>query len=139
MLVTATNPDGTGTAVSTPTALVPSSPPVNSARAGTRRRCAPRLDADRGQGTWSGIGNTYAYQWQRDAGVGFTDIAGATGANYTLAVADEGASVRVRVIATNPDGTLSVPSASTATVRAAPPVEHLAADAHRCRRSGRRS
>ena len=39
-------------------------------------------------------------------GAGFVDIAGATGATYTLGVADEGAKVRLQVTATNPDGTL---------------------------------
>ena len=43
------------------------------------------------EGGWSGIGNAYAYQWQRSAdGATWTNIPGATGTSYTLAVADEG-------------------------------------------------
>ena len=38
----------------------------------------------------------YGYQWQRDFGEGFVDIAGATGAAYTLTVNDVDATVRVR-------------------------------------------
>ena len=48
----------------------------------------------------------YAYQWQRDFGEGYVDIAGATGATYTLTVADVDATVRVLVTATNPDATI---------------------------------
>jgi hypothetical protein len=89
MLVTATNPDGTGTAVSAPTALVPSSPPQCTAAPVVGGAAVRGSTLTASQGSWSGIGNTFAYQWQRDTGIGFTDIPGATDANYTLAVADE--------------------------------------------------
>ena len=39
-----------------------------------------------------------------------------------LAVADEGAKVRIVVTATNPEGSVASASAATATVQAAPPV-----------------
>ena len=123
-LVTATNADGTSGAVSSQTALVPSSPPANTVAptfGGTAQR-ASVLTAS--QGSWSGIGNTYAYRWQRSSDVGFTNIDGATSANYTLTRADEGTSVRVVVTASNPDGTLAVASAATATVQSAPAGEH---------------
>ena len=59
-------------------------------------------------GAWGGIENDYAYQWQRRThGSAFTDIAGATGATYTLDSADVGAQIRLRVTATNLDGTAS--------------------------------
>ena len=50
------------------------------------------------------------------------DIAGATGATYTLAVADVDATVRVLVTATNPDATIVETSAPTAPVLAAGPL-----------------
>ena len=126
LLVTATNADGTGSAASVETALVQSAPPVNTGvpTIGAAAQRGSILLAS--QGSWSGIGNVYTYQWQRATGVGFTDIPGATGANYTLAVADEGAAVRVVITAANVDGTLSVPSVASATVQAAPPVNTAA-------------
>ena len=61
---------------------------------------------------------SYAYQWQRRAPAGASvNIAGATGATYTLDAADVGAEIRLRVTATNPDGTLSATSAATAVVQ----------------------
>ena len=43
-------------------------------------------------GTWSGLGNTYAYQWQRspDGGSTWTEHRRRDGSTYTLAAADEG-------------------------------------------------
>ena len=43
-------------------------------------------------------------------------------ATYTLAATDEGNEVRVVVTATNPDASASAPSAASATVVGAPPV-----------------
>ena len=59
--------------------------------------------------------------WQRDG----VDIAGATSATYTLQPADVGKSVRVKVTATNVDGSASATSAATERV-AAPPVSTVA-------------
>jgi hypothetical protein len=57
-------------------------------------------------GSWSPAGSSYAYQWQRDSGSGFTNISGATRTAYKLATADKDAKLRLRVLATNVDGTL---------------------------------
>ena len=79
------------------------------------------------QGTWTGIGNAYSQQWQRSSdGTTWTNITGATGAAYTLAIADEGDEVRLNVTATNPDGTVSVatqrrPTPSSRPRRSTPP------------------
>ena len=64
----------------------------------------------------------YAYQWQRDFGEGYVDIAGATGSSYTLTVADVDALVRVVVTATNPDATIVEASEPTTPVLAAGPL-----------------
>ena len=105
LLVTASNPDATVTATSTPTVTIPSAPPVNTVRpaiSGTAQRASTLTGSP---GTWSGIGNGYAYQWQRSSnGTTWVDIAGATATGYELTVADVGASVRLLVTATNPDG-----------------------------------
>ena len=120
-MVIVTNPDGTATATSTMTAKVVASPPVNTVLptiSGSAQR-ASTLTA--GPGTWSGNGNAYTYQWQR----GGVNIAGATGATYTLTVDDVGAAVRVLVTATNPEGAVTAASAATATVPSAPPVNSV--------------
>ena len=127
--VTVTNPDGSATATSTPTATVTSAPPVNTARpaiTGTVQRGAI-LTA--GQGTWTGNGNTYAYQWQRDG----ANIPDATGSTYTLAPDDVGKAIRVVVTGSNPDGFEAAASTATATVPSAAPVNTVAARGHRQR------
>ena len=82
-------------------------------------------------GTWNGAGNTYAYQWQRstDGGNTWTNISGAIDTTYTLGVADEGASVRVLVTATNLDGIATQASNATATVIAPYPPANTVAPA----------
>ncbi len=57
-------------------------------------------------GTWSGSGITYTYQWQRDT----VDIGGATSATYTIGAADDNASVRCGVTATNGGGAVAANS-----------------------------
>ena len=123
LLVTVTNPDGTATATSNPTVTIPSAPPANTVRptiSGTAQRASTLTGSP---GTWSGIGNAYAYQWQRSTdGTSWVNIAGATATGYELAVADVGASVRLVVTATNPDGTATATSNPTVTIPSAAPV-----------------
>jgi hypothetical protein len=73
-------------------------------------------------GTWtSDTQPTYAYQWQRcnTTGAACTDITGATAQTYTVQTADQGATLRVRVTATNTGGSNSATSPQTAIVQAA--------------------
>lgn len=70
-------------------------------------------------GSWSPAATSYAYQWQRDG----SDIAGATGSNYTLVSGDAGHTIRCVVTATNSGGSASansngiaIPAAPTNTV-----------------------
>ena len=51
-------------------------------------------------GSWTNSPTSYAYQWRR----GGSDISGATSASYTLVTADVGATITVRVTATNGSG-----------------------------------
>ncbi|MDX6471384.1 MAG: serine protease AprX, partial [Gaiellaceae bacterium] len=73
-------------------------------------------------GAWSATGPvTFAYQWQRcdPTGAACADVDGATEAAYAVAAADIGSALRVVVLATDPDGSLSTTSDATAPVAAA--------------------
>ena len=62
MRVIAANPDGTLTAASAPSSIVKGAPPASTSVptiAGTPQRT---FTLSAGQGTWTGIGNTYAYR-----------------------------------------------------------------------------
>ncbi|MGH2888189.1 MAG: hypothetical protein ACRDNJ_01030, partial [Solirubrobacteraceae bacterium] len=124
LTVTATNPDGSATASSAPTAPVTAAPPVSTAAPSLTGATARSDSLSVDVGTWSGAGNAYACQWQRstDGGGTWTAISGATSWTYTVAVADEGARLRALVTATNPDGSASAPSTESAVVTAAPPL-----------------
>jgi hypothetical protein len=70
-------------------------------------------------GSWSGDAPiTFAYHWRRcnASGAGCADIGGATGTTYVVADADVGATLRVRVDATNSAGAGSAVSNATAKV-----------------------
>ena len=70
-------------------------------------------------GTWTGTAPiTYRYQWLRcnRNGNGCSDISGATERTYLVRAADVDRTVRVRVTATNNDGSASATSAPTAVV-----------------------
>src|SRR5205823_7944701 len=74
-------------------------------------------------GTWSGSPTAYAYQWRRCAGGGVcTDVAGATGATYTVGASDIGSTLQVAVAATGAGGSTTAVSAPFGPVTAAPPA-----------------
>lgn len=58
------------------------------------------------QGTWTGGGIAYSYQWQRNG----SDISGATASSYMIVTADDAASIRCVVTATNSGGAVSANS-----------------------------
>ena len=67
------------------------------------------------QGTWTGLANSYAYQWEYCSATGappYQPIAGATSNSYVVAFADEGHYICAQVTATNADlpAGLAVPS-----------------------------
>ena len=102
-----------------------------------------RLSASRG--TWTGGSLSYAFRWVRcGAGGGLPDgsdcvaISGATGSTYVLTAADVGFRMRVRVTATNPDGSRTVASNPTGAV-VGPPVLRTASSAWAARSSWARS
>jgi hypothetical protein len=67
-------------------------------------------------GGWANAPTGYAYQWERGDGSTWSAAPGATGATYPLTGADVGLRLRVRVIATNADGSTAAYSASTTPV-----------------------
>ena len=71
-----------------------------------------------GNGTWSNAPTSFAYQWLRCNGGGNScdSVANATLQTYTLVAADVGSTMRVRVTATNADGSGSAQSSQTAVV-----------------------
>ena len=84
-------------------------------------------------GIWSGLPSAYAYQWERcdGAGTNCTDIDGAISPSYVPTPDDYGATVRVRVVATNGIGS-SAPVESAASgvlgLASAPPAISTAPD-----------
>lgn len=73
------------------------------------------------QGTWNGaLPLAYAFGWERCNGAGETcaPIPDATGANYLLGGADVGSTLRVKVTATNGEGSAFAHSPTTAVVEA---------------------
>ncbi len=78
------------------------------------------------QGTWTNSPTGYAYQWVRcsrsgglPSGADCAAIGGATTTQYVVASADADHRLRVRVTASNADGSRTVASNATAVVRAA--------------------
>ena len=71
-----------------------------------------------GNGTWSNAPTSFAYQWLRCNGGGNScdTVANATQQTYTLVAADVGSTMRVRVTATNADGSGAAQSEQTAVV-----------------------
>ncbi|HEY3774077.1 MAG TPA: hypothetical protein VGL69_13840 [Solirubrobacteraceae bacterium] len=126
VLVTATNAYGNASANSSATAAVTSFPPANTvapAISGTASR-GSTLKAT--AGSWSGPGLAIAYQWQRNSGGGFVNISGATASSYTLAVADEGDTIRAVVTASNVDGSVHAASNASGTVAHSAPADMTA-------------
>jgi hypothetical protein len=120
--VTATNAYASATAATAAAGPITTGKPVGTVApivSGTAKRGAALAV---GAGTWSPAATSYAFQWQRDAGSGFADIAGANGTGYTPGAADLGFPLRVVVSATNAFGTTTATSAATANVATDPPV-----------------
>jgi hypothetical protein len=108
-----------GTSATAAPTVRTAAPPTNAAPpviSGTARQ-GQTLSAS--SGSWGGTTPiSYTYTWQRcdDAGASCANISGTTGATYVLTSTDVGHTIRVRVTATNSDGTSTVPSAPTGVV-----------------------
>jgi hypothetical protein len=103
--------------------------PVNTAEPAISGRAEQGRTLSASRGSWSGTEPiTYAYQWVRcGADGGRPDggdcaiVSGATGRDYRLGSADVGRRIRVRVTASNADGSRTAASNPTGVV-AGPPV-----------------
>ncbi len=130
VVVTATNGGGSGVASSSQTAVVAAAAPVNTVAPVITGTPEDGQTLSSTTGTWTGTPTiTYARQWRRcdSDGDNCSDIAGATGTTYALTAADIGATIRVRVTATNAAGSAGATSGATGEVDAGRADEHRAA------------
>jgi RHS repeat-associated protein len=119
--LTATNAAGTATSTTDATAAIVGTAPHNESTPTIGGADGEQLTA--GRGTWTGTEPLqYSYQWRRcdAAGAQCADIAGAQQSTYDAAGADVGATLRVRVTATNVVGNASEISPSRLVAARAP-------------------
>ena len=95
-----------------------SAAPVNTVPPAVSGTAAVGQTLTAADGTWSNTPTSFAYQWLRCNGGGNScaSVANGTVKTYTLVGADAGHTMRVRVTATNADGSNAVQSAQTAAV-----------------------
>jgi hypothetical protein len=105
----------------------PQAPPRATAEPAISGRAEQGRDLSASRGSWTGGGLRFAYRWVRcnpngglPDGSDCTMIAGATGSQYVLTASDVGFRLRVRVTATNSDGSQTSASNPTAIVVGAP-------------------
>lgn len=123
--VTATNAEGSASALSEPTALVTEpTAPVNAGEPAISGSAVEGVALTTTTGTWTGAGTiSYGYQWVRcDSSGGLPDgsncpsIPGATSSSYTLTTEDIGNRLRVQVTVSNVAGASTVASNPTEVV-----------------------
>jgi PKD repeat protein len=119
--VTATNPGGSAQVSSAASAVVESGPPdeLEAPSIGGGQNAGERLYAE--PGLWGGTGTELSYQWERCDATGgeCAAIAGAIAAEYELGEGDIGATMRLRVGASNELGSVTALSPATPTIGAA--------------------
>jgi hypothetical protein len=129
--VTASNADGSSSALSDATATVTAvTGPANAGEPAITGTPSIGQRLTTTNGDWEGATPiTYAYQWVRcgtDGGLpdgsNCSTISGATGNSYVLTQQDVGFRIRVRVTATNSVGSTTVASNPTGTVQGQGPV-----------------
>ena len=122
---TVRNTADTLTATSPKTGTIQGSPPVGDTPPSITGGNHEGDTVTASNGTWSGVvPMTFTYQWWRcDVNGEFcSPITGATSVNYTLQPTDVGLTLRVDVLATNPDGATTASSGVTAVGTGRPPV-----------------
>jgi hypothetical protein len=127
VLVTASNKNGSASALSGPSAVVAPAavtaptvtPPAPTASPSISGSAVEGQTLQAGAGSWSGTQPlSYKFQWQQcDAGGGScAAVAKATGQSYALTANDVGATMRVAVTASNSAGSATAVSAATSVV-----------------------
>lgn len=115
---------GTGNpALSTITAVVQQSPPVNTAAPTMAGAAIQGKMLSEAHGSWTNGPTSYHYQWKEcdSSGHSCAPIAGATNQNYTLHATDVGHTIRVQETASNAGGNgPPATSAASAIVQVAP-------------------
>lgn len=105
--VTASNTYGSTVATSAPVVVVFA--PVNTVAPSITGTTAVGQTLTANNGTWIGTAPiTYAHQWTRNG----VDIVGATASTYLLTITDDATQIRVRVTATNAQGSANATSAA---------------------------
>ena len=126
--VTGSNLAGSATATSSPTDTITApapTPPRNTSPPSISGTDAVDATLTSSNGTWAGTSPiTYAQQWETCDSVGgnCADIAGATGQTYVVQSTDAGKMLRVRVTASNREGSATASSDATGVVGTGPPV-----------------
>ena len=102
----------------------PPTVPVNSVPPAISGTAQVGQSLSSSSGTWSGSPSSYAYQWSRcnSAGASCVDLGGATDPSYLLVAADEGATLRVQVTASNATGPGVAVTSDPSGIVAAPPL-----------------
>ena len=117
--VTATNVDGSASAASNPTAVVPTAKPVNTTEPSISGATTVGSILQANRGRWAGDNPiTYAFVWLRcnQKGENCSEIQGANDPEYEIRDSDGGRTIRVRVIARNDRGSTSAISNPTGVV-----------------------
>jgi hypothetical protein len=125
VVVTATNDDGNGHAVSPASDLILLGPPLNTLAPSLAGTAQDGKTMTAVKGVWSGVSPiTYTYQWQvsGDGGASWSDISGATSTTFTPPAGYAGNQVRVIVSATNGDGASQAVSPASSVIIGDPPV-----------------
>jgi hypothetical protein len=124
--VTATNASGSGTGDAGAVGPVIAGDPVNTIGPVVSGGTVGGGTLNATIGTWFPAGTSYAYQWQRDTGSGFTNVTGAIGPAYTTVLADLGAHMRVKVTATNMFSSVAAFSNAIGAITTGKPVSTVA-------------
>jgi len=114
-----------GTVLAATGSAAPQAAPANTSEPTISGNAVVGATVTASRGTWTGAPTSYAYQWVRcpssggkSDGSDCASIGGATTSAYVVADADSGRRLRVRVTASNADGSATAASNATALVRA---------------------